>query len=138
MPHTLYLSIGSSCCSWLSRMVWYSFSYFFSFLVGTCRQQGKACDTGRSFKNTVKPLASPGSMPHLRPGRGWEELDAGPVNLSSPSPESALFRLRGSQSRSRPPRKLPQVIRKRAWPYHKQTVFFFFTKMSCTLVIHVL
>lgn len=33
---TLYLSIGSSCCSWLSRMVWYSLSYFFSFFVGTC------------------------------------------------------------------------------------------------------
>lgn len=28
--------MGSSCCSWLSRIVWYSFSYFFSFLVGTC------------------------------------------------------------------------------------------------------
>lgn len=39
-PHsisrTLYLSIGSSCCSWLSRIVWYSLSYFFSFFVGTC------------------------------------------------------------------------------------------------------
>lgn len=33
---TLYLSIGSSCCSWLSRIVWYSLSYFFSFFVGTC------------------------------------------------------------------------------------------------------
>lgn len=32
---TWYLSIGSSCCSWLSRKAWYSFSNFFSFLVGT-------------------------------------------------------------------------------------------------------
>lgn len=32
---TWYRSIGSSCCSWLSRKAWYSFSNFFSFLVGT-------------------------------------------------------------------------------------------------------
>ena len=36
IARTLYLSIGSSCCSWLSRMVWYSLSYFFSFFVCTC------------------------------------------------------------------------------------------------------
>lgn len=36
ISRTLYLSIGSSCCSWLSRIVWYSLSYFFSFFVGTC------------------------------------------------------------------------------------------------------
>lgn len=29
--------MGSSCCSWLSLRVWYSFSNFFSFLVATWR-----------------------------------------------------------------------------------------------------
>lgn len=46
---TLYLSMGSSCCSWLSRMVWYSFSYFFSFLVGTFKGlEGKYVRRGKT------------------------------------------------------------------------------------------
>lgn len=36
---TWYRSMGSSCCSWLSLSVWYSFSNFFSFLVGTWKQK---------------------------------------------------------------------------------------------------
>lgn len=34
--------MGSSCCSWLSLSVWYSFSNFFSFLVGTWKHH-KSC-----------------------------------------------------------------------------------------------
>jgi len=33
---TSYLSMGASCCSCCSRMVWYSFSYFFSFFWLIC------------------------------------------------------------------------------------------------------
>lgn len=35
-PRTSYLSMGASCCSCCSRMVWYSFSYFFSFFWLIC------------------------------------------------------------------------------------------------------
>lgn len=47
--------MGSSCCSWLSLSVWYSFSNFFSFLVGTWKQRVKVHDRATESE-TIKQL----------------------------------------------------------------------------------
>lgn len=57
---TWYRSMGSSCCSWLSLSVWYSFSNFFSFLVGTWKHQKT-----HLYFNLQLPTSTPLSLPGL-------------------------------------------------------------------------
>lgn len=50
---TSYLSMGASCCSCCSRMVWYSFSNFFSFFWLICRAEKEEENRVRTLRKHI-------------------------------------------------------------------------------------